>query len=85
VAIKLPEGFIAEAAMAELLDKHVGTLRRWGQIGYGPKRFHLGKQVAYREDGIVRWLEGIEMEQPRERPEPRRRGRPALASSAASA
>jgi hypothetical protein len=76
VAIKLPEGFIAEAAMAELLDKHVGTLRRWGQIGYGPKRFHLGKQVAYREDGIVRWLNGVEQEQPRKRPAPRRRGRP---------
>jgi hypothetical protein len=84
VAIKLPEGFISETTMAERLDKHLGTLRRWGMIGYGPKRFRLGKQIAYREDGIVRWLEGVEQEQPRERPAPRRRGRPAVGSGRAT-
>ena len=79
---QVAEHIIPEATMADRLGKHVGTLRRWGMIGYGPKRFHLGKQVVYREDGIVRWLEGVEMEQPPERPAPRRRGRPAMAPAA---
>ena len=84
MATKLPQGFISEAAMADRLGKRVGTLRRWGMIGYGPRRFHIGKQVVYREDGVVRWLESVEMEQPRGRPAPRRRGRPAMAASPAA-
>jgi hypothetical protein len=78
----IPAGFISEVAMAEKLDKCVGTLRRWGMRGYGPKRFKKGKEVIYREDGDQRWLNGIEQEEPRERSAPRRPGRPRLTEMA---
>jgi hypothetical protein len=71
----MPAGFISEAAMADRLGKGVPTLRRWGAAGYGPKRFKVGKSIIYRADGDLRWLEGVEQEQPRELPQPRRRGR----------
>jgi hypothetical protein len=79
----IPAGFISEEEMSNRLDKCVGTLRRWGAIGYGPKRFKMGKAVIYRKDGDLRWLEGVETEQPKERPAPRRRGRPANGPDAA--
>ena len=72
----VPAGFVSEAAMAAKIDVVVATLRAWGTKGYGPRRFRLGKRVLYREDGDIRWLEGIEADQPRERTEPRGRGRP---------
>jgi hypothetical protein len=77
----IPAGFISEAAMADRLGKGIPTLRRWGAAGYGPRRFRIGKTIAYRADGDLRWLEGVEMEQPKERPAPRRRGRPQTTSS----
>ena len=73
----IPDGFISEAEMADRLGKVIPTLRRWGAAGYGPKRFRVGKSIIYRADGDLRWLEGVEQEQPKERPAPRRRGRPA--------
>jgi hypothetical protein len=73
----MPAGFISEAAMAGRLGKGIPTLRRWGAAGSGPKRFRIGKTIIYRADGDLRWLEGVEQEQPKERPAPRRRGRPA--------
>jgi hypothetical protein len=73
----IPDGFIPEAEMADRLGKGIPTLRRWGASGHGPKRFRVGKSIIYRADGDLRWLEGVEMEQPKERPAPRRRGRPA--------
>jgi hypothetical protein len=67
--------------MANKVRKTVPTLRAWGKRGYGPKRFKMGKTVIYREDGDIRWLNGVEMEQPRDRAEPRGRGRPRKAEA----
>jgi hypothetical protein len=80
----LPKGFISEAAMSDKSGKCIATLRRWGVTGYGPRRFRIGKTVIYREDGIERWLEGIEMMPPKERPAPRRRGRPVSQAQASA-
>jgi hypothetical protein len=54
----VPAGFIPEAEMARRLGKCVATLRAWGKRGYGPKRFHNGKDVIYRTDGDIRWPRG---------------------------
>jgi len=72
----VPTGFVPESEMARKLGKTVATLRAWGSRGRGPKHFYNGKSILYRADGDIRWLEGTEAEQPRERAEPRGRGRP---------
>jgi hypothetical protein len=42
--IDVPKDFISEQGMAEKIDKCVGTLRRWGRIGFGPKTVQAGQE-----------------------------------------
>jgi hypothetical protein len=58
-------GFRTEAQQAELLGKHVRTLRRWRRLRIGPAWTNNGIGVLYNDDWTRTWLEGGKVEMPR--------------------
>ena len=52
----LLDGYDSEADCARGIDKSRRTLQRWHRLGIGPPRTLIGKTIAYRRDGVRKWL-----------------------------
>ena len=45
-----------EKYLAESLAVSISTVRRWRQLGKGPKFVRLGKSVRYRLGDVEQWI-----------------------------
>jgi hypothetical protein len=54
----LRDGYLREQDLADKLDKHHWTLKRWRDLGIGPPFILLGNEPLYSIDGARRWLAG---------------------------
>lgn len=45
--------------LAEELGKSVRTVELWRWSGKGPPWIKIGREVAYREEDVVRWMGGL--------------------------
>jgi predicted DNA-binding transcriptional regulator AlpA len=48
---------IRERDLAQQLQVHIMTLRRWHAQGIGPSRVSVGRQRYYRRSAVLNWLE----------------------------
>lgn len=52
-----PKPLLSAKEVADLLDAHERSVRRWSLEGRIPKPVQLGRSVRWRRTELVRWLE----------------------------
>jgi hypothetical protein len=50
------EEFLTKEELADELGLNPRTLDRWGALGMGPPRTHIGRKILYRRASVQRWL-----------------------------
>jgi hypothetical protein len=48
--------YLPEAKLAEELDSHPRTVKRWRELGDGPPHVRIGNSVFYRRAAVEQWL-----------------------------
>jgi excisionase family DNA binding protein len=51
------EGLLTETQVAEQLQVHVQTVRRWRKAGTGPAWRQVGRGIRYRQADVDRWVD----------------------------
>jgi excisionase family DNA binding protein len=51
-AVRLASKFLSPEQLAQILHVHVGTLRRWRNLGEGPPYARVGRRVLYHADSV---------------------------------
>lgn len=52
--------FLTTAEVAQLLRQPESTVRYWRYLGKGPPSVKVGRRVLYPQDGLGKWLAGLE-------------------------
>ena len=61
-AISLLDEYMTEAEFAAEVHREVRTVRRWRDLGIGPKCVLLGRQRLYRRETARAWLQSLEQD-----------------------